>query len=60
MLCRISAEKKFRTDRVSFAVLKNKVLKVKVRTVTTDYRQRPLDDMDEYSVIDDIISIETS
>jgi len=60
MLCRASAEKKFRADRVSFAVLKNKVLEVKVRTVTTDYRQRPLDEMDQYSVIEDIISIETS
>jgi hypothetical protein len=57
-LIRLSGER-VRADRVSLAILKHKVLKVKVRTVTTDYRQRALDECDQYSVIDDIISIET-
>ena len=60
MLCRVTNGDKVRADRVSLAVLKNKVLTVKVRTVTKDYRQRPLNEMDQYSVIEDIISIETS
>ena len=59
MLLRLN-EVKVRADRVSLKILKNKVLKVTVRTVKKDYRQRALDECDQYSVVEDILSFETA
>ena len=57
MLRRISGEN-LRRDRASLSVLVGKVLKIKVRTVTKDYRQRDLPEHDQYSVIEDIMCFE--
>jgi hypothetical protein len=59
MLCRLS-DVRVRADRLSLKILQNKVLRVSVRTVTSDYRQRALDEYDQYSVISDILSLETT
>lgn len=56
MLRRIGGEN-IRRDRASLSVLVGKVLKIKVRTVTIDYRQRDLPEQDQYSVIEDIMNI---
>lgn len=47
-----------RRDRASLSVLSGKVLKLKVRTVTKDYRQRDLSEYDQYSVIEDVMCFE--
>lgn len=47
-----------RPDRVSLRALKNTVLRVNVRTVNTDRRQRELPPVCRYSVIDEILSVE--
>jgi hypothetical protein len=39
-------------------VLRGKILRLKVRTVTKDYRQRDLPEFDHYSVIEDITYID--
>ena len=44
-----------RPDRVSLHDLKNRGWKIKTRTVTTDYKQRPLPEWLHYSVVDRII-----
>lgn len=58
-LCRLYQKEGLRPDRVSLRLLKKIILKVKVRTVTRDYRQKPLPVMMHYSVIGDFISIES-
>jgi hypothetical protein len=57
-LCRL-LERARRVDRVSLSFLKNTVLKVNVRHVTTDYRQRELPMSERYSVVDAILEVET-
>jgi hypothetical protein len=57
MLRRIGGEN-IRRDRASLSVLAGKVLKLKVRTVTKDYRQRDLPEHDQYSVIEEIMFFE--
>ena len=53
MIQRLSGEK-VRRDRASLSTLRGKLLKITVRTVTKDYRQRDLPEYDQYSVIEDI------
>ena len=43
---------------MSLRDLKRRVLRVAVRTVTKDYKQRPLPDCELYSVVDAIKGIE--
>ena len=54
---RISGEK-IRRDRASLSALRGKILRLKVRTVIKDYRQRDLPEHDQYSVIEDIVCFE--
>jgi len=58
VLCRLYEQAKIRPDRVSLRDLKNVTLRVKVRTVDKDYRQRPLPEMVKYSVIGEILGID--
>lgn len=51
-------EQRERPDRVALSRLRNCLLNVSVRTVTHDYRQRPLPPSLQYSVIDELLSIE--
>jgi hypothetical protein len=46
-----------RLDRLSLKPLHNKEIKIKVRTVTTDSRQRPLPSSLQYSVVSELISL---
>lgn len=57
MIQHISGEN-IRRDRASLSVLKGKILRLKVRTVTKDYRQRDLPEFNQYSVIEDITCID--
>jgi hypothetical protein len=57
MIQHVSGEK-IRRDRASLSVLRGKILRLKVRTVTKDYRQRDLPEFDHYSVIEDITCID--
>ena len=57
MIQRVSGDK-IRRDRASLSVLRGKILRLKVRTVTKDYRQRDLPEFDHYSVIEDITCID--
>lgn len=57
-LCRLYESSGIRPDRVSLRPLKSLILRVKVRTVVKDYKQRPLPLSLRYSVIDDLLSIE--
>ena len=47
-----------RADRISLKPLHNREMKVQVRTVTSDSKQRPLPDSLKYSVVSDLISLE--
>lgn len=49
---------KERPDRIALSRLRNCVLLVSVRTVMSDYRQRPLSEALQYSVVDEIKSVE--
>lgn len=55
-LCRLFG-RNVRPDRVSLKCLRGLVLQVTVRTVTSDYRQRPLPPQLFYSVIGDVVGI---
>ena len=58
-MCKLFEKRKnFRADRVRLKWFSNIVVKVSVRTVTKDYKQRDLPDCCQYSVIDNIKSIE--
>ncbi len=57
MLCRVLGNR-VRQDRISFAPLRGCVLRVKTRTVRKNFRQRLLPECLQYSVVDDILSIE--
>jgi hypothetical protein len=46
-----------RLDRVSLSIMRNRVFHVRVRTVKTDYRQRPRPEPLWYSVVDDILEL---
>lgn len=48
-----------RPDRVSLLDLRNRVIRIRTRTVKTDYRQRPLHEALWYSVVDEVLRIET-
>jgi len=48
-----------RPDRMSLRDLKGCVWKVRTRTVTVDYQQRPLPEWMQYSTVDEIIQAET-
>lgn len=50
---------RLRPDRVSATVLRNVVVSVNVRTVVKDYKQRPLLEWEQYSVIDKLLFAET-
>jgi len=47
-----------RPDRVSLRKLRNCVLRISVRTVTKDYRQKKLPEVLQYSVVDAMKAIE--
>ena len=51
-------DRKLRRDRISLTCLKTVLLRVRVRTVSKDYKQRPLPESIRYSVISDLIAIE--
>ena len=51
-------DRKVRRDRISLACLKTVLLRVRVRTVSKDYKQRPLPESIRYSVISDLIAVE--
>ncbi len=51
-------DRKLRPDRISLACLTPVLLRVRVRTVSRDYKQRPLPESIRYSVISDLIAIE--
>ena len=46
-----------RADRLSFAPLRNRVLRIKTRTVKRNRKQRRYDESMQYSVVDDIVEI---
>jgi hypothetical protein len=46
-----------RISRASLSSLKGSVVKIRTRTVTRDYRQRPKAEYERYSVVDDIVAI---
>jgi hypothetical protein len=56
MLCRVNGVRA-RPDRVSTSWLKGLLLEVRTRTVTHDFRQRPLAEFMRYSVVDDVIQV---
>lgn len=53
-LCRM-LDVKMRPDRASAAALKGIICRVKVRTVTSDYRGREIPDWDRYSVVAELL-----
>jgi hypothetical protein len=58
MLCRLFGYR-IRPDRVSLSQLKGCELLIKTRTVTRNFRQKALPECLRYSVVDDVVSIET-
>lgn len=50
--------RQMRMDRVSLRALRHCLLRVRTRTVTTDYRQRPLPEALRYSVVAELLDIE--
>ena len=56
-LCRLYGGN-HRRDRISLTALKSLVLRVRVRTVEKDYRQRPLPEALQYSVVGDLVGVE--
>ena len=48
----------FRIDRVTLKPLLNRVIKVRVRSVTQNYRQKPLPPPLHYSVVDQMLSLQ--
>ena len=50
---------RLRPDRVSASALRGVVCGVRIRTVMKDYKQRPLFEWDQYSVIDKLLHAET-
>ena len=46
-----------RSDRISFAPLKDKQIGARVRTVTSNSRRQPLSDNEQYSVIAELVRI---
>lgn len=57
MVCRLY-EPQIRPDRISLRRLKNVLIRVSVRTVRKDYKQRPLLACLHYSVVDELVCIE--
>jgi len=51
-------DKRLRHDRISLRALGKVLLRATTRTVTTDYRHRPLPEALHYSVVDELVSIE--
>ena len=56
-LCRLYGGN-HRRDRIGLTALKSLVLRVRVRTVEKDYRQRPLPEALQYSVVGDLLGVE--
>ena len=57
-LCRLSESRYIRPDRISLRMLKRVLLRVTVRTVLKDYKQRPLPALSHYSVVDKLLDVE--
>jgi hypothetical protein len=57
-LCRV-LDHVSRPDRISLRELQRKVLLISVRTVVKDYKGRALPRASQYSVVDDVIDVET-
>lgn len=51
---------KIRPDRLSLDFLRRQLWRVRTRTVTTDYKQRPIPEALRYSVVAEIIEAETN
>lgn len=51
---------KIRPDRLSLEVLRRQLWRVRTRTVTTDYKQRPIPEALRYSVVAEIVEAETN
>lgn len=56
-LCRLDG-KPMRGDRISLRGLRRCLLRVRTRTVVSDYRQRPLPEAMHYSVVAEMLAIE--
>ncbi len=56
-MCRLD-EGKQRPDRISLRRLQNVLIRITVRTVTKDYKQRPLPESLLYSVVDELLFVE--
>jgi hypothetical protein len=57
-MCWLYQARKLRSDRMSLRDLKRLGLRASIRTVTKDYKQRPLPECELYSVVDAIKRIE--
>lgn len=58
MLCRVlNLPANTKPHRVSSRELVNRLCQIKTRTVTHDYKQKPLAEGARYSVVDDVISV---
>jgi hypothetical protein len=55
---RLSGRRPRKGERMSTAVLRNRLLTIRTRTVTEDHRQRPHGALTAYSVVDEIVSID--
>ncbi|MFA7666367.1 MAG: hypothetical protein WCY32_09635 [Burkholderiaceae bacterium] len=51
---------KTRPDRISLEMLRRQLWRVRTRTVTTDYKQRPIPEPLRYSVVAEIVEAETN
>lgn len=58
VLCQLYEHRQMRPDRISLRDLQNVILRVKVRTVDRDYKQRPRPEMTKYSVVGDILGVD--
>jgi len=59
-MCLLYGKRLRKNTKLSTALFKGRVLRVRVRTVTKDYKQRNLPEHMHYSVIDCILAAETS
>jgi hypothetical protein len=56
-LVRVHGRRVTKKTRLPLALLKNKILEAKIRTVTKDHKQNPLPEHQQYSVIDEILTV---
>ena len=60
MWCLVAGRRPTRSERrMTTAILRGKLLRVAVRTVIVDDQQRPLAPVNQYSIIDHILAVET-